>query len=287
MLSALLNTFRLQAQVYSTYQFCGNWQVNAHAIGQTCFHMVTTGRCQMKMTGHKPVILELGDLVVFPRELVHQLVPLEDELKPMIYQPMEIIAPNDAVPGTAILCGALIFEHTGFNHVLDALPSVFVIQAKDAHWIQPLLSQIRFEMNERQTGSDNIINRLSELLFVYALRHQIGLHKEHSFLNLFVHQALAPALKAINDNPQNIWSLESLASTCAMSRTKFSLLFKKISGLTVNEYLTWWRMQLAYDLLKKGQRIAQVADQVGYQSMAAFSRVFKKTYGMSPGKVSQ
>ncbi len=285
MLSALLDTFRLRAQVYSTYQFCGNWQVNAHEIGQTCFHMVTTGRCQMTMKGQAPLILELGDLVVFPRELAHQLIPMADELKPVAHEPMQIIAPDDALPGTAILCGALIFEHTGFNHVLDAMPEVFVIQAKDAPWICPLLEQIRFEMNERQTGSNNIINRLSELLFVYALRHQITINRHHSFLNLFVHKELGPALKNINKHPEKNWSIESLAVECAMSRTKFSLLFKKVSGLTVNEYLTWWRMQLAYSHLKNGQRIAQVADQVGYQSEAAFSRVFKKTYGVSPGKI--
>jgi len=285
MLSALLDTFRLHANVYSTYQFCGNWQVNAHEIGQTCFHMVTTGRCQMKMEGHPPLVLELGDLVVFPRELAHQLIPMADELEPVAHEPMEIIAPNESIPGTAILCGALIFEHTGFNHVLDALPEVFVIQAKDAPWICPLLEQIRYEMNERPTGSKNIINRLSELLFVYALRHQIAINPHHSFLNLFVHKELAPALKSINQHPQQNWSIESLAQKCAMSRTKFSVLFKKVSGLTVNEYLTWWRMQLAWGFLKDGQRIAQVADQVGYQSEAAFSRVFKKTYGISPGKI--
>lgn len=284
MLSELFNTFHLTAQVYNNAQFCGNWKVESHSLDQTCFHMVTVGRCHMHISGQAHVdILELGDLVVFPRELDHSLVPFPEDLDTS--GPMQMIKSDEAKPGTALLCGALLFEHTGFNHILDSLPKVFIIKAAQASWIAPLLFQIRQEMLHPSLGSDSIINRLSELLFIYALRHQLSQSDNHGFLNLYVHPTLAPAIKAIKRKPAHPWSLESLAKECAMSRTKFSQLFKKVSGITVNDYLTWWRMQLAYDYLMQGIMVNIVAEKVGYQSEAAFSRVFKKAFGVSPGKV--
>ena len=284
MLSELFNTFHLTAQVYNNAQFCGNWKVESHSLDQTCFHMVTVGRCHMHISGQAHAdILELGDLVVFPRELEHSLVPFPEDLDSS--GPMQMIKSDEAKPGTALLCGALLFEHKGFNHILDALPSVFIIKARQASWIAPLLMQIRQEMLHPNLGSDSIINRLSELLFIYALRHQLSNNDDHGFLNLYVHPTLAPAIKAIKKAPSHAWSLETLAKECAMSRTKFSQLFKKVSGITVNDYLTWWRMQLAYDYLMQGLMVNIVAEKVGYQSEAAFSRVFKKAFGVSPGKV--
>jgi AraC-like DNA-binding protein len=283
MLTELLETFHLRAKVYNNAQFCGNWHVKEHEIGQTCFHMVTIGRCQMNLDNHPAYLLEVGDLVIFPRELAHSLEPIAEDITDA--EPMSIIAASETEKGAAILCGELIFEHIGFNHILDALPEVMIIRAEQAPWISPLLEQIRSEMLLRQTGSKTIINRLSELLFIYALRHHI-LHNKHlCFLNLFTHKELQPALACMSKYPEKNWSLEALAQKCAMSRTKFSLLFKKVSGKTVNEYFTWWRMQLAYDFLNQGMRITQVADEVGYQSEAAFSRIFKKHFGVSPGRI--
>jgi AraC-like DNA-binding protein len=48
-------------------------------------------------------------------------------------------------------------------------------------------------------------------------------------------------------------------------------------------YLALWRMQLASRLLADGRRLAVVAEAVGYESEAAFSRAFKKLVGTSPG----
>jgi len=285
MLSELLNIFRLQAKIYNNAQFCGNWQIKAHELGQTSFHLVTHGQCKMIMEGHDEEILTPGDLVVFPREMEHLLAPLDNDPEKSSGRPMALVTPNEFKPGTAILCGLFKFEHKGFNHLLDALPEVFVIKALQAPWIEPLLQQIRNEMLNPQALSEDIINRLSELLFIYALRYQIVHCSQLSFLSLFMNSALEPALNCIKHRPEKNWTIESLAQACAMSRTKFSQLFKKISGMTVNEYLTWWRMQLAYSYLKQGLRIAQVAEKVGYQSEAAFSRTFKKSFSITPGSL--
>lgn len=283
MFSELLNTFRLQAEVYNNAQFCGHWVIQEHSEDQTCFHMVTIGRCQMSIPGEPDQVLELGDLVVFPKEIPHTLRPFEDSKE--VDLPLDIFLPSENKHGTALLCGALQFEHSGFHHILDTLPKVFIIRRGEASWIGTLLSQIKAEILRPLGADECILNRLSELLFIYALRHQMQRQEHKGFLNLFSHRALQPALNAMKNSPEIQWSLEELGNTCAMSRTKFSQLFKQVSGLTAIEFLTWWRMQLAYDYLRQGQRITQVAVKIGYQSESAFSRAFKKCFGINPSEV--
>lgn len=284
MFSELLQTFRLKAEVYNNAQFCGDWAINEHSHDQTCFHMVTIGQCQMSVPGHGQFVLAMGDLVVFPREIPHVMTPMENALERQY--PLNKFAPNENKAGTALLCGSLRFEHSGFRHILDALPSVFIIKQAQAPWIEPLLIQIRHEILREQGADDCVLNRLSELLFVYALRHQMQHSSELGFLNLFAASELQPALAMMKDQPEVAWSLEALGRACSMSRTKFSQHFKKVSGVTVNEFFTWWRMQLAFDCLQQRQKIKQVAEKVGYQSESAFSRAFKKCFNLNPSEVS-
>ena len=277
--SDMIALFKLNAKIYNNTQFCGNWQVNAHALGQTCFHLVTVGDCIMEITTVEPIHLFRGDLVIFPREKEHRLFPIEES-----QGDMEKRAINPGAEGTGLLCGQLIFEHHAFNSVLDLLPNVVVIKSEHAKWLAPLLLQIECESVDRQSGSDAILNRLAELLFIYALRHILQHQTDLSFLALYVSNALKPAIQLIHQQPDMSLSLNRLAEVCFMSRTVFAQTFKATSGWTPAQYITWWRMQLAWSKLVDGERISTVASEVGYQSEAAFSRVFKKTFKMSPGK---
>jgi AraC-like DNA-binding protein len=72
-----------------------------------------------------------------------------------------------------------------------------------------------------------------------------------------------------------------------MSRTRFAKHFKECSGWTAMRYLTWWRMQLAYEKLNSGQSVAQVAEHIGYNSEAAFSRAFSKEFKLTAGQVKK
>lgn len=283
MFSKLLSTFRLTAEIYNNSQLCGQWQVHAHSDGLTCFHMVTIGRCRMLVPNIGEFELELGDLVVFPREIPHTMLPFEGA--PETQFKTKIFTPDSSKYGTGLLCGTLNFEHQGFNHILDALPKVFIIKQHDAKWIKPLLMQIQDEVFEQVNSDKNMLNRLSELLFVYALRHHMQQHGASGVFTLFASIELAPALQLMRDHPDKNWSLEQFGKACSMSRTKFSQLFKKVSGYTVNEFFTWWRMQLAFDYLRQGQRITQVSEQVGYASESAFSRAFKKCFAINPSDV--
>ena len=80
-------------------------------------------------------------------------------------------------------------------------------------------------------------------------------------------------------------SLDSLASSCAMSRSAFSSLFKDIVGQSPAEYITQWRMSLAYRwLLDDGLSTLDVAFRVGYESESSFSKAFTRVMGIGPGQ---
>ncbi|BAV47103.1 AraC family transcriptional regulator [Mesorhizobium loti] len=86
----------------------------------------------------------------------------------------------------------------------------------------------------------------------------------------------------MHEAPKKPWKLEDLADVAGMSRTRFADHFRTLVGLTPIEYLTVWRMTIARQLLSKGKPVKSVAAQVGYDSAAAFSRVFSRVTGQPP-----
>jgi AraC-like DNA-binding protein len=87
----------------------------------------------------------------------------------------------------------------------------------------------------------------------------------------------------MNSPPAATLPRKPLAAACGMSRSAFAVRFKDLVGETPLEYLTGWRMQKATGLLRKGdKKLFEVAKSVGYDSDAAFSKAFKRVFGVAP-----
>ena len=283
-LSEILQLLNLDVDIYHNAKVCGDWRIDEHRLGATCFHIVTQGSCRMQVTDNDPVILKCGDLVIFPRELTHNILPVEAMSGKQQHLSFK---QSTALPGTGLLCGEVIFKHSGSRFLLDSLPSYFIIENSSAnHWLSALLDLIVQESINEQPASKLIINRLSELLFTYALRQYLSDNPNHSgMLAVYSDPRLARAIQCIHQSPQNNWTLARLAKEAGISRTVFTETFKLVSGWTPGQYLIWWRMQLAWSLLDKGGSVSQVAEKVGYKSESSFSRAFSKTFSISAGKV--
>ena len=92
------------------------------------------------------------------------------------------------------------------------------------------------------------------------------------------------ALALMHARPAEPWTLERLAREVGLSRSVLADRFMHYVREPRMHYLTRWRMQLAARLLERqGSSIAQVAEEVGYESEAAFNRAFKKVVGLPPG----
>jgi transcriptional regulator GlxA family with amidase domain len=140
------------------------------------------------------------------------------------------------------------------------------------------------ELNNERPGSSVMLKCLSEIMFINIIRAYLEQAMPHSgFLSALKDPRISKALKLIQDSPQNDWTLESLASEIGMSRSVFFNRFKKLVHETPLSYLTNWRIRQAQKLLMTdNSNISQIAANVGYQSEAAFNRIFKSKTGQTP-----
>lgn len=283
-LSEVLQLLKLDVSIYHNAKVCGGWYMGELQRRGSSFHIVTLGSCYLDAPGHFSGQINEGDLMIFPRPLQHTMRPIEPGAGE---QQHLTFTEGEKLQGTGLLCGDVHFQHRGSQFVLDALPPLLIIRFEQAkRWMKPLLEMVVAENSSLGIVSKVILDRLSELLFTYAVKEYI--HEQPSLatiLSLYGDERLAIAINEIHRQPGRDWTLDQLARKAMMSRTVLAEKFKATSGWTVGQYISWWRMQLAWDLLQNGEGVASVATRVGYQSEAAFSRAFKKMFELSPGKV--
>jgi len=280
----LLGLFQLDVSVFHNSRVCGDWRLSSGATGATCFHMPTQGNCVLEVPGVGKWQLNEGEMVIFPHELEHSLCPVTKQHGDQRHLP---ISESQSLEGTSMLCGAVKSLHRNGQQLMAMFPPVLVVSGDvTKRWLAPITELIVQESLNSNHLDNPILKRLSELLFAYALRsHATSYNHESGVLALYVHPRLAPAIQAIHEKPEQAWQIATLAEQCAMSRTQFAKLFTEVSGYTVLQYLTWWRMQLAWSKLRGGATVEQTAEEVGYRSIAAFSRAFKTEIGETVGSV--
>ncbi len=282
MIADLLKLFQMRAEVYHNAKVCGDWFIRESLLGQTCFHMPTEGGCYLEIPGREPDILQAGELVVFAHELEHTMRPVSALVGEQQHLPFDQALERE---GTGMLCGRMEFSHAGGAAFIDALPEVLIFKhGKDTAWLQQLRALL-IEESYRNAQS-LVIDRLSELVFSYAIRHYVeNQHAQIGVLALYGHRKLKSAVTAMHSDPAYAWTLDGLASLSGLSRTLFAAQFRKTSGWTAMQYLTWWRMQLAYGFLSQGDSVGEVSESVGYRSEAAFSRAFQRVFSVTAGEV--
>lgn len=287
----LLEMIALQVEIYYNGAMCGDWQVNSTHPNQTVFHWLTASRAQLSLPKEyefKPVELLQGDLVIFPKEIPHFIEPMDGLDKETEFSApyQEAMLDSNFRDWAAMLCGVVNFSHQGSIGLMSTLPEVIII-SREEPWIQPLLKLFIMEnmTSEATHKSLNIINRIAELVFCEALKSHLQSHQSKGILKLFSHEEFSSLVQQIAEDPSKDWTLESMASACFMSRTVFANKFKKTCTWTPNQYLTWWRMQSAWKLLKAGKSTGEVADMSGYASESSFVRVFQKEFKQTPSQV--
>jgi len=105
-----------------------------------------------------------------------------------------------------------------------------------------------------------------------------------NWLRALADPRIGRAIRLMHAQPEATWTVGLLARQAAMARSTFSARFVELVGRSPLEYLTDWRMQKACCLLRAAQtELKDVAAQVGYESVAAFSKAFTRWAGMAPG----
>jgi AraC-like DNA-binding protein len=272
-----------------------------HAIE---YHVVTAGSCWISLVGNnasEPVKLTEGDIVVVPHgdpHVVSSAPGMRAEPNFDVYGkpgedvavPFRLQTGGDGPSESRLICGFFSCDVRPFNPLLDSLPR-FMRVGRDSLASHSLLDEfIRFattEMRNKRAGSQSVLNRLSELMFVEVIRLYMDQLEggNTGWLAGLRDPLVGRALTLLHARPSRAWTLEQLASEAAASRSVLADRFNDLVGYPPIQYLTRWRMQIAARrLMDPTPRIASVAHEVGYESEAAFSRAFKKFVGQSPGQ---
>jgi AraC-like DNA-binding protein len=91
------------------------------------------------------------------------------------------------------------------------------------------------------------------------------------------------ALSLLHAQAVHPWTVDELARKVGLSRSALAQRFTDLLGQPPMQYLAHWRMQIAaQELLASRKSLAAVAEQIGYESEAAFSRAFRREFGMPP-----
>jgi len=197
---------------------------------------------------------------------------------------------NDGTgPTSDILCGQFHFDAGASHALVDALPQLILVRTAgrpEFASLQALMTMLRFETEEMRPGASTVVAQLASALFAMVMR--AWLEQADSIPGLFALLAqprLQTALHAMLEKPAEPWSVEQLAELCHMSRATFARLFREAAGATPGEILMRTRMTQAAQWLRQGrQSVAAIGEAVGYQSEAAFNRVFKRCFGVGPGQ---
>jgi AraC-like DNA-binding protein len=261
-----------------------------------CYHLIMNGNCWLELEGESPLYLSAGDIIVLPHGDTHVLTTELGKRKSpemSMYRvpdngqlPVSICMGSDSGAEARFVCGFLGCDSRPYNPLLTALPRF--IHVKD-HASGALGAYFRAALAESKgrMGGASMLGRISELMFVDVIRrHLESLPAERTnWLSGLRDAYVGRALMALHSDPSRDWTLEALAQEAALSRSAFAERFNQYVGHPPMQYLTNWRMQLATNYLRNGtETIASVANRVGYDSEAAFSRAFKKAVGAPPSE---
>ncbi|HWC16525.1 MAG TPA: AraC family transcriptional regulator [Terriglobales bacterium] len=194
---------------------------------------------------------------------------------------------------TTIVSGFLSFDSASLKPITQLLPSLILVKADQAQSLalHNTVQMLASETEVQSPGSEVVATRLAEVLFIQTLRSYIASDAESAklgWLRAIFDPQIGAALRAVHADVNVPWTVESLAAAAGMSRSAFAARFKELVGQTPLDYVTEWRMQKAVLLLKEeGKKLVEVAQSVGYESDAAFSKAFKRVVGVSPGEYRQ
>jgi AraC family transcriptional regulator, activator of mtrCDE len=283
----LLQALELETSVFHVGQYCGAWTASTSGHGRAAFHLVAHGSCWLHQPGCEPVLLKRGDAVFMLQDTPHALspepvLPREDARVRVEMTPLTVPRPGS----TGLVCGFFSFKHGVSELIVRSLPLTLLVRADE-----PELAGLRsvFELilaeTERDDGSsDAMIERLTSLLFSYLIRQRVT--QDESPVGLFAaarRSEFVGLLQRLIAAPEHAWKLSEMARHSGMSRASFFKNFSQAAGCSPGQFLLALRMQAAGRLLGQGKNIEQVAENVGYQSTAAFARAFKKYTGQQPG----
>ena len=296
LIAQVLDALRFHGWFFCVSELTAPWALQLPGGRLAALHAVLEGECVVwLMNEPTPVRLTAGDVAVLPRDEIHAVSDRPGRQA----MPVAAIAGLDrrdrrattfAYGGggarTQLLTASFTADMRMAQTIVAALPAMMVLRAgtrASAH-LEPVLAMVRAEAGQPAGVSSAVLRRAAEVLFIQALRGALlDAAPAAGWLAAASDPRLAPALKALHEQPQHRWTLPELARLSHLSRTAFFERFRTCMGQTPADYLQWWRLQLAAQRLRETQdSVLEIAVAIGYDNPSAFARVFKRVMGESP-----
>jgi AraC-like DNA-binding protein len=303
----ILHTTRLTGGIFLEAEFTAPWCVTSRIEPEDCapfvpepaniigYHYVSAGRLLLETDGEPPVSVERGEIVVLPRNDAHQLasalnlrpVSTHDLIQPASDGGLVRIVHGGGGEATRMLCGFLANDtpNDPLIRILPAVLKVNVAEGVSGGWIE---SSLKFAAQELAAGvvkSPAVLAKLTELLFIEAVRRYLMLLPPEQFgWRAGVRDPIVGrALGLLHSRMDQRWTSDELAREVGLSRSALAERFTRMMGEPPMRYLAQQRLQTAAQRLKaSNDSLARIAFKVGYESEAAFNRAFKREFGVPP-----
>jgi AraC-like DNA-binding protein len=309
--SEILSGVKLSGAVFFAAEFSAPWGVSMPASNVLAarfatgtshlvlYHLLIEGRCAIEMPDGQQIGLEPGDIVIFPHGHAHHMRSGKDAVPPFPnYGISDKVQARDLTPLQAggggetcrFVCGYMTCDPYLCRPILDGLPAVFKVNIRSdrsGHWLESSILHLLEEAASGRVGSEAMLAKLSEALFVDTLRRYMsGLPEQQTgWLAGTRDPIVGRSLALLHGRLAHPWTIADLADEVGISRSALVERFTRYLSEPPMAYLTRWRLQVAARSLEKTSRgVAEIAADVGYESEAAFNRAFKREFGQPPGR---
>lgn len=306
LLSALMRSMQISASLLLSERYWAPWRVALpDSVGLSelfdldprvrvmAFHLVLDGAIEIETGADRTERVDAGNVAIFFRGGAHAIGFGSPATTTSLTSAMggeHPGAPRDAAtPASShCVCGAFTMQFCELNPLFNALPDLAVLSLDspdNGGWLRAVAKPLIEEIEHPHDGSAFVIDRLLELFCVAAIReYMAGCGPGHqNWFGAMHDDVVLKTLRTMHASPAQPWTVDALASKANISRSRLSERFSRALGEPPMQYLAKWRMNEAIRLLANTRHSVQrVANEVGYDSLAAFSRAFKHHVGVSP-----
>ena len=303
-LTEVLNSVRVRSTVYCPVEIGAPWGLYVAKEAGAPFFILVKGSAFLVIEDLKiRRRLKAGDFIIITKQCACKV---SDSPQSKIIDLQEWLRLNPPGPDgtfkvegkgeiTNFIGGTFFFENHESHPLLKVLPPFLHfsvtpgktgVDSKVVDWFGTTLDLITTEAASRKPGAEPIITRLSDILFIQAVRAYASAvpSERPNWFAAAVDAQIGEAIANIHRAPQSQWTVEGLATISGMSRSAFANRFTELVGEPPLRYLSRWRMHKSIEMLREGKlTTAEIASLVGYESEAAFSKAFKKWNGQGPG----